>query len=155
MQSYKLYICERHFTPNQIYVYPTRKMLKEGALPTLNLPRESASNTRKPRPANAIEKREEYQLLQEQMPQPVQSAYKSFKDFTSRIKSLALTKSWKVEVKEQLVVVSQYLMIRVINRSSGVGGSECSGRPIIFFFFKLDLRYDQTWYWVKHFTLFI
>ena len=83
MQSYKLYICEKHFTPDQIYVYPTRKMLKEGALPTLNLPRESASSTTKPRPVNAIEKREEYQLLQEQMPQPVQNADKSFEDFTS------------------------------------------------------------------------
>ena len=40
------------------------------------------------------------------MPQPVQSAYKSFEDFTSRVKSLVLTKSWKIEVKEQLVVVS-------------------------------------------------
>ena len=38
MQSYKLYICQIHFTPDQIYVYPTRKMLKESALPTLNLP---------------------------------------------------------------------------------------------------------------------
>ena len=32
------------------------------------------------------------------MPQPVQNAYKSFEDFTSGIKSLALTKSWKGEV---------------------------------------------------------
>ena len=46
-------------------------MLKEGALPTLNLPQESASNTTKPHPGNAIEKREEYQLLQELMPRPV------------------------------------------------------------------------------------
>ena len=65
IQSYKLYICGRHFTSDQIYIYPTHKMLKEGALvPTLNLPRKSASNTTKPRPADPIEKREEYQLLQ-------------------------------------------------------------------------------------------
>ena len=38
-------------------------MLKEGALPTLNLPRESASSSVEPHPVNAIEKREEYQLL--------------------------------------------------------------------------------------------
>ena len=38
-------------------------MLKEGALPTLNLPREGASSLAEPRPVNAIEKREEYQLL--------------------------------------------------------------------------------------------
>ena len=72
----------------------------------LNLPRESANTTTKPCSSNAIEKCEEYQLLQEQMPQPIQNACKSFEDFMSRTKSLALTKSWKVEVKEQLVVVS-------------------------------------------------
>ena len=40
------------------------------------------------------------------MPQVVKNAYKLFDDFTSPIKSLALPKSWKVEVKEQLVIVS-------------------------------------------------
>ena len=62
-QPCKLYICKIHFTPDQIYINPTCKMLKESALPTLNLPRESASSLAKPRPVNAIEKREEYQLL--------------------------------------------------------------------------------------------
>ena len=52
MQSYKLNICEIHFTPDQIYIYPTRTMLKESALPTLTLPRESASSTTKPRETN-------------------------------------------------------------------------------------------------------
>ena len=60
-----------HFTPDQIYIYPTRKMLKEGALPTLNLLRESASKTTKRRPGKAIEKREEYFLFEEHMPQRV------------------------------------------------------------------------------------
>ena len=43
MQSYKLYICERHFTPDLMYIHPKRKLLKEGTLPTLNLPRESVA----------------------------------------------------------------------------------------------------------------
>ena len=59
MQSYKLYICERHVTPDQIYIYPICKMLKEVPLPTLNLPQKSASSATKPRHSNAIEKREE------------------------------------------------------------------------------------------------
>ena len=57
-------------------------MLKQDALPALNFPRERASSKTKPLPVNAIEKREEYQLLEEQMPQPVQNAHKSFEDFT-------------------------------------------------------------------------
>ena len=36
MQSYKLYICEMQFTLDQIYIYSTRKMFKESALPRLN-----------------------------------------------------------------------------------------------------------------------
>ena len=34
-------ICEKHFNSDQIYFYPTRKLLKEGAMPTLNLPEKS------------------------------------------------------------------------------------------------------------------
>ena len=69
IQSHKLFICERHFTVDQIYVYSSRESLKEGALPTLNLPRPSASaSATNNRSKIAIEKREEYELLQEQMP---------------------------------------------------------------------------------------
>ena len=45
IESHKLFICEKRFTADQIYVYPSRKSLKEGALPTLNLPRPSANAT--------------------------------------------------------------------------------------------------------------
>ena len=38
-----VWICERHYLPNEIYVYPSRKLLKEGALPTQNLPVKSIS----------------------------------------------------------------------------------------------------------------
>ena len=59
MQSYILYICEGHFTLDQIYFYPTRKILREGALLTLNFSRKSGSSTAKPRPANEMEKSKE------------------------------------------------------------------------------------------------
>ena len=53
----------RHFTVDQIYVYASRKSLKEGVLPTLNLPHPSANaNATNNRPKGAIEKREEYAL---------------------------------------------------------------------------------------------
>ena len=60
IQSHKLFICDRRFTVNQIYVYSSRKSLKEGALPTLNLPRPSVNaNATNNRSKRAIEKREE------------------------------------------------------------------------------------------------
>ena len=68
IESHKLFICEKHFTADQIYVYPSRISLKEGALPTLNLPRPSANVTNN-RSTSAIEKREEYSFLPEQLPQ--------------------------------------------------------------------------------------
>ena len=116
MKSYKLYICEKDVTPDQIYVYPTRKMLKEGVLGTLNLPWEIGSSITKPRHLNAIEKHEEYQLLQEQMPQSVQNTYKSFKDFTSRIKSLALIK--KLEDWSQATVSCSFTNVLRLRASS-------------------------------------
>ena len=65
-KSHKLFICEGHFTVNQIYVYSSRKLLKEGALLTLNLQHPSANATAtNNRSKRAIKKREEYVLLQE------------------------------------------------------------------------------------------
>ena len=103
IQSHKLFIYERQFSVDQIYVYSSRESLKEGALPTLNLPRPSAnasatSNWSK----RAIEKREEYELLQEQMPQlPRPSAYTSFEEFKQHIKNLALNKLWNISIREE------------------------------------------------------
>ena len=82
IQSHKLFICERHITVDNKYVYSNGKSLKEGALPTLNLPRPTANaNATNNWSKRAIEKREEYALLQEQIPQlPPSSAYISFEE---------------------------------------------------------------------------
>ena len=65
-KSHKLFVCERHFTVDQIYVCSSRKSLKEGVLPTLNLSHPSANaNATNNRSKRAIEKRVEYALLQE------------------------------------------------------------------------------------------
>ena len=76
LESHKLFICEKHFTADQIYVYPSRKSLKEGTLPTLSLPRPSVNATNN-HSTRAIEKREEYSFLQAQLPQPQQKCQKS------------------------------------------------------------------------------
>ena len=55
-----------NFTVDQIYVYSSRKSLKEGALPILNLPHPSANaNATNNQSKRATEKREEYALLQD------------------------------------------------------------------------------------------
>ena len=106
IESHKLSIREKHFTADQIYAYPSRKSLKEGALPTLNLPRPSANATNN-RSTSAIQKREEHSFLQAQLPQPQPSnVYKSFDEFKLCIKSLALNKLWEINIQEQLVIAS-------------------------------------------------
>ena len=80
--------------------------MKEGALPTLNLPRLSANATNN-RSTSAIKKREEYSFLQAQLPQPQQSnVYKSFDEFKLRIESLALNKLWEINIQKHLVTAS-------------------------------------------------
>ena len=106
IESHKFFICEKHFTTDQTYVYPSRKSLKEGALQTLNLSRSSASATNNCS-TSAIEKREEYSVLQAQLPQPqLSNVYKSFDEFKLPIKSLALNKLWEINIQEQLVIAS-------------------------------------------------
>ena len=101
IQSHKLFICERHFNVDQIYVYSSRKSLKEGALPTLNLLRPSAdANATNNRSKRAIEKREQCALSQEQMLQlPPPKAYISFEEFKQRNKNLALNKLWNIAIQ--------------------------------------------------------
>ena len=84
IQSYKLYIYERHFTPEQIYMYPISKMLNEGTLPALNLPREIASNTTKHRPTRQL-RTWKIATSSSTNALTIQNYYRLFKNFTSRI----------------------------------------------------------------------
>ena len=84
------------------------RFTQEGVLPTLNFPRPSANvNATNNRLKRTIEKREEYTLLQEQMPQlPPPSAHISFEEFKQRIKYIALNKLWNIAIQQELVTVS-------------------------------------------------
>ena len=68
-KSHKVFICEGHFIVDQIYVNSSRKSLKKGALPILNLPHSSANanatNNRTKRAIIVCKKREVYALLQD------------------------------------------------------------------------------------------
>ena len=48
IETRKLFICEQHFMQDQYYVYNTRKSLKEGELPKINLPIKSFTTQRCP-----------------------------------------------------------------------------------------------------------
>ena len=62
--SCNLYICERHFSPEQIWKYPSRKVLKDGALSSLSLPEKSIASSKSShaitRPTSSFQKREEH-----------------------------------------------------------------------------------------------
>ena len=82
--------------------------MKEGALTTLNLSRPSVNaNATNNWSKRAIEKREEYALSQEQMPQlPPAKTYISFEECKQRIKNLALNKFWNIVIQKDLVTAT-------------------------------------------------
>ena len=74
----------------------------------MNLLRPSANaDATNNRSKRAIEKREEYGLSQEQMPQLLPpKAYISFEEFKQRIKNLVLNKFWNIAIQEDLVTAT-------------------------------------------------
>ena len=44
----KMWICEHHFSPQQYWVYSNSKKLKDGELPTLNIPKKSIDSLTSP-----------------------------------------------------------------------------------------------------------
>ena len=102
-----LFICERHFSKDQFYVYPTRKQLKEGALPTLNLPQKSVPVlTSPPRSSSSITKREEFCILKETSAPPPCHVYKDFSEFKLRVLNLKLGDCWNISIQDNLVVAT-------------------------------------------------
>lgn len=102
----KLWICDQHFTTNQMWIYSDRKKLKEGELPTLNLPVKNTftSPPALPRSSISIQKREECRRQIEVSTSTIPNAYKDFSDFKNRVLKLSLGDIWKVEtVAENLV----------------------------------------------------
>ena len=81
-------------------------MLKDGAIPTLNLPQQShaSRSTIQVRPTVSIKKREE---CQNNTP-PLVSVpiYKSYFEFASRVMKLSLGCNWKIDVQGSFVVIS-------------------------------------------------
>ena len=107
--SCNLYICERHFSREQIWKYPFRKVLKDGALPSLNLPEKVLLHQNHhtiTRPTSSIQKREEHLESATLSPPPPSYIYKEFQDFKDRTIKLSLNDLWQFELSENLVIAT-------------------------------------------------
>ena len=70
----------------------TRKKLRFGALPTVNMPRSHDSKPPEPRPARAV--------VRDMKPESRSSCYKSFIEFCKRTRSLKSISDWSVKLLE-------------------------------------------------------
>ena len=105
IETRKLFICEQHFSEDQYYKYDTRKSLKDGELPKLNLPMKSGTKTPSRRPTSSIQKRDEFLVLQALSPPLSPYVYKDFNEFTHRIVKLSLDNCWEVKLQNNLAIL--------------------------------------------------
>ena len=86
-------------------------MLKDGALPSLNLPEKSIALSKSShtitRPTSSIQRREEHLESTTLSPPPPSYIYKDFQDdFKDRIIKLSLNDLWQFELSENLVIAT-------------------------------------------------
>ena len=87
-----MWICELHFSPEQVWYYETKKKLKDGELPSLNLSRkssESSSSSVVSRSSPSISKGEDSQLLLENSSFTQSYYFRNFADFKKRLLHLS------------------------------------------------------------------
>ena len=88
---------------------PTRKALKDGVLPSLNLPKKSISvPSYSSRDTTSIKKREESSSQINPSSIGTNAVYKSFPEFQQRISKLKLGNSWSIDFSESLVTISSH-----------------------------------------------
>ena len=105
VETNTLHICERHFREEQLYFYPTRKALKEGVHPTLNLPVKSITSPSVSRSTVAVEKRVLHNNFDNSLSSPP-VVYPDFTNFKQRIFKLQLPESWSIVFTDSLVTIS-------------------------------------------------
>ena len=85
-------------------------MFKDGALPSLNLPKKSIASSKSShtitRPTSSIQKREEHLEFSTLSPSSPSYIYIDFQDFKNRIIKISLNDLWKCELSENLVVTT-------------------------------------------------
>ena len=105
IETNTLHICEKHFRKDQLYFYPTRKALKEGVHPTVNLPVKSiVSPPTVPRSTADVAKRELHNFDNGLSSPPV--VYPNFTNFKQHIFKLKFPESWGIVITDSLVTIS-------------------------------------------------
>ena len=101
----KLYICQRHYRPDQILVNDSRTSVKPDEIPDLNLPTKGfPSIPFQPRVSASITKRKCLELSSQSSPTLSSSVYKSFGEFKDRICLLKLPTPWSFAISDNQVV---------------------------------------------------
>ena len=94
----KLYICQHHYREDQILEHATRKTVKPGEIPELNLPIKSfpsSSTSTKPRESADTILQKRLSSLESCTTDIITECYQSFPEFISRIQSLKLL-NWEL-----------------------------------------------------------
>ena len=109
IQSGTLYVCERHFSTDQMWCYSEKKTLKDNAIPSLNLPQKSIVSAKPVKRSDAvIQKREQSLLMNDESTsaKPPSSCYKSYVEFQQRISKLKLGKLCSIDQTDELTVIT-------------------------------------------------
>ncbi|XP_065068883.1 uncharacterized protein LOC135694124 [Rhopilema esculentum] len=100
IESGSIYICEKHFTEDCIETYDStsRKTLKPGSIPTLQMPIKSHTTEKVPR--------RELKRINLESTSKKCFVYDSFKSLLARVKGLKL-EGWNLECKEDRVILQK------------------------------------------------
>lgn len=101
----KLYICQHHYREDQILEHATRKTVKPGEIPELNLPIKSfpsSSTSTKPRESADTILQKRLSSLESCTTDIITECYQSFPEFISRIQSLKLL-NWELCITSSFV----------------------------------------------------
>ena len=106
IDSGNLFICERHFSSDQLWVYGEKKTMKDDAIPSLNMPVKSVvSPPPVPRSSTSIMKRENKRddFIETSTNS---SCYSSFIDFQTRVNKLKLPTHWNIFHTDSLSTIT-------------------------------------------------
>ena len=105
----KIFICQKHFKPDQILIHDSRTTLKPGEIPCIELPCKKFSSTQPPprESAEIIELKRQQSIDNDNSSLTEQKCYQSYDEFVNRIKLLKLPPVWTIVFKSSNHIVFQ------------------------------------------------